>query len=175
VAVRTVVRHGDADMTSTEFIPGGYRYLPGVFQYSAGVAALPGFRIERVVFPEPAPLLEGFRRAEEIIWTAGRPLTAFCACELRSPAPFSEAAFGSFNELYVGLLTEWGLIVDGANPVARSNVCPELSPPAEPVLYAFCYASQAESSAPPAFVISGSGEVSEAKPATATTSSDQEM
>jgi hypothetical protein len=147
----------------TEFPPGGYQYLPGVFQYSAGVAALPGFRIERVVFHEPAPLLEGFRHAEEIIRTAERPLTAFCACELRSPAPFSEAAFRSFNQLYVGLLTEWGLIVDGANPVARSNVCPELFPPAEPVLYAFCFTARAESSVLPSFVISGSGEVPEGR------------
>jgi len=109
-------------MTSREFVPGGYRYLPGVFQYSAGVAALAGFHIERIVFHEPAPLLDGFRRAEAIMRAAGRPPIAFCACELRSPAPFSELGFRSFNELYVGLLARWGLIVDGANPVARSNV-----------------------------------------------------
>src|SRR3954452_19382489 len=42
----------------------------------------------------------------------------------------------SFNEMYVGLLTRWRLIVGRTNPVARSNLCPELSPPAEPVLYA---------------------------------------
>src|SRR5215210_7609993 len=96
------------DVISTEFLPGGYRYLPGVYQYSAGGAALPGFRIDRVVFHEPPPLLEGFRRVEEIIRTAERPVTAFCACELRSPAPFSEPAFRSFNQLYVSLLTEWG-------------------------------------------------------------------
>jgi hypothetical protein len=150
-------------MTSAEFIPGGYRYLPGVFQYSAGVAALPGFRIERVVFHEQPPLLDGFRRAEEIIRTAGRPLTAFCACELRSPVPFSEPAFRSFNELYVGLLAQWGLVVDGANPVARSNVCPQLFPPSEPVLHAFCLAARADSAGPTSFVISGSGEVPEGK------------
>jgi hypothetical protein len=147
----------------TEFLSGGYCYLPGVFQYSAGVAALPGFCIERVAFHEPAPLLEGFRRAEEFIQAAGRPLTAFCACELRSPAPFSEPAFRSFNEHYVGLLIQWGLIVDGANPVARSNVCPEFFVADEPVLYAFSYVTQAEPSAPPSFVISGSGEVPEGK------------
>ena len=58
-------------MTSTEFIRGGYRYLSGVFEYSARVAALPGFCIERVVFHKPAPLLNGFRRAEEIIGRDG--------------------------------------------------------------------------------------------------------
>ena len=30
------------------FAAGGYRYVKGVFQYSAGVAAEPGFEIERV-------------------------------------------------------------------------------------------------------------------------------
>jgi hypothetical protein len=148
---------------ATEFLSGGYRYLPGVFQYSAGVAALPGFRIDRVAFQKPAPLRDGFRLAEEIITAAGRPPTAFCSCELRSPAPFSESAFRSFNESYVGLLARWRLIVDGANPVARSNVCPEFFPPDEPVLYAFCYTAHAEPSASTSFVISGSGEVPEGK------------
>ena len=34
------------------FAPGGYRFIPAVFQYSGGVAAEPGFRIERVTFPQ---------------------------------------------------------------------------------------------------------------------------
>jgi hypothetical protein len=149
-------------MAATEFRPGGYRYLPGVFQYSAGVAALAGFEIARVTFRKAPPLHEGFRAAEEIIKSAGRPLTAFCACELRSPGQFSELAFRAFNESYVEVLDEWGVIVDGANPVARSNVCPEIAPPSEPVMYAFCYTVAADT-ATPTFVIAGSGEVPEGK------------
>ena len=30
----------------------GFRFVPGVFQYSAGVAALPGFRLERARFAD---------------------------------------------------------------------------------------------------------------------------
>lgn len=30
-----------------DFQEGGYRYIKAVFQYSGGVAALPGFEIER--------------------------------------------------------------------------------------------------------------------------------
>src|SRR3546814_1247734 len=60
---------------ATVFEPGGYAYLPGVFQYSAGVAALPGFRIERVCFPAPIPLADGFEWIAETIQAAGRPLT----------------------------------------------------------------------------------------------------
>ena len=50
----------------------GYRFMPGVSQYSCGVGALPGFAIERVRFSEPVPLKAGFARIAEII-KAGRP------------------------------------------------------------------------------------------------------
>jgi len=45
-----------------DFLPGNYRCIPGVFQYSAGVAALPGYEILRVRFREPVPLARGFER-----------------------------------------------------------------------------------------------------------------
>src|SRR3978361_1797088 len=100
----------------------GYRYIPGPFQYSAGVAALPGFAIERVRFANPGPVAEGFRRIEAFLTEAALPLTAFCACELRSPAPFTDAGFIAFNRVYVGTLERWGIFADDRNPVARSNV-----------------------------------------------------
>ena len=79
----------------------GYRFMPGVSQYSCGVAALPGFALERVRFAEVVPLARGFEKIAEIIKAAGRPLTAFAACELRSPAPFTEAGFqGLQRHLY---------------------------------------------------------------------------
>lgn len=151
-------------MTTKVFAPGGYRYIPAVFQYSGGVAAEPGFRIERVRFHEPVPLEEGFRRIERLITEAGRPLTSFCACELRSPAPFTEAGFIAFNEIYVGTLAKWGVYDEGTrtNPVARSNVCPELRKPAEPSFHAFCY-TVPEPAAKPTFVVAGSGEAPEGK------------
>jgi len=83
--------------TSAVFAAGGYRYIPAVFQYSGGVAAEAGFRIERVRFRHPLPLARGFERVAEIISARGRPLSAFCACELRSPAPFTDAGFRAFN------------------------------------------------------------------------------
>lgn len=150
-------------MSSTNaFAPGNYRFIPGVFQYSAGVVADPGYRIERVRFARPVPLAEGFRRAEDIITAAGRPLTAFCACELRSPAPFDEAGFAAFNKVYVGTLTKWGVFDGTTNPVARSNVCPELDPPAEPSFHAFCYTVE-DKDASPSFVVAGSGEAPEGR------------
>src|SRR6266567_3654070 len=94
-------------MTAThEFAPGGYRFIPGVFPYSGGVAALPGHAIERVRFHTPVPLAEGFAKIRKILAARGQPLTALCACELRSPAPFTEAGFPAFNKVYVGVLAE---------------------------------------------------------------------
>src|SRR4051812_22071798 len=86
----------------------GYRYIPGPFQYSAGVAALPGFAIERVRFANVVPLQEGFKRIERFLAAAGVPLTAFCACELRSPGQFTDAGFTAFNRVYVGTLGTLG-------------------------------------------------------------------
>jgi hypothetical protein len=121
------------------FEAGGYRYLRGVFQYSAGVAAEPGFNIERAWLAHPLPLAEGFAAIESHLRSRGRPLAALCACELRSPAPFSEDGFEQFNRSYVGTLERWGIYRDGENPIARTNVCPVLKPPSVPVLAAFSY------------------------------------
>jgi hypothetical protein len=140
----------------------GFRYVPGVYQYSAGVAAEPGFRIERVRFAEPVPMAAGFARIAEVLAASGQPKTAFCACEMRSPAPFTEQGFFEFNKVYGAVLTEWGIFLDGQNPVARSNVCPEIAPPAEPGFHAFSFVVP-DADAPPSFVVAGSGESQEGK------------
>jgi hypothetical protein len=142
------------------FEPGGYRFIKGVFQYSAGVAAMPGYRLVRVRFHTPVPLAAGFAGVRAVIEAAGRPLTAFAACELRSPAPFTEEGFRAFNEIYVGTLERWGIFDGTLNPVARSNVCPEIAPPAEPSFHAFAY-TEAAPQAAPSCAIAGSGEAEE--------------
>lgn len=146
--------------TPVDFSSGGYRYIPGVFQYSGGVAALPGYQIRRVRFRSPMPLVQGFERIERIITDEGRPLTAFCACELRSPAPFTDQGFRAFNEVYVVTLGKWELYDGKVNPVARSNVCPQIAPPAEPSFHAFSFTVPSAGS-DPSFVVSGSGEAME--------------
>ena len=143
------------------FAPGGYRYIRGRFQYSGGVAAEPGYRIERVRFRRLVPLEAGFRRIEAHLEAAGRPMTAFCACELRSPGQFSEEGFVAFNRAYVGTLERWGIFRDEENPVARSNVCPEADPPAEPGFHAFCFTVPDDGGQAGTFVIAGSGEAPE--------------
>jgi hypothetical protein len=147
---------------TTKFTEGGYRYVPGVFQYSAGVAAEPGFEIRRARFREPVPIAEGFKRIAAHLQSVGRPVQAFCACELRSPEPFTEAGFTAFNKVYVGTLEQWGIYRDGVNPIARSNVCPEIDRPKEPSFYAFSYTVPAAPGGN-TFVVAGSAEAPEGK------------
>ncbi len=148
--------------TTIERPEAGYRFIPAVFQYSGGVAALPGWRLERARFADPVPLAEGFGRIAAHLGALGLPLTAFCACELRSPAPFTEDGFREFNAAYAKVLGEWGVLTDGHNPVARSNVCPEMGPPPMPGFHAFSYAVP-DAAAAPGFVVAGSGESAEGK------------
>ena len=139
------------------FEPGGYRYIKGVFQYSGGVAAQPGYAIERVRLLEPVLLAEGFELIEAHLESIGRPTTAFCACELRSPEPFTEQGFIDFNRQYVQTLERWGIFKNDNNPVARTNVCPEYDKPAGPSLHAFSY-TVLEQRDRGSFIVAGGGE-----------------
>lgn len=147
-------------MTSRILAAGGYRYIPAVSQYSAGVAAETGFRIERARFSRIVPMREGFELIEQALAAAGRPTAAFCACELRSPKPFTEVEFREFNAVYVDALRRWGLLDALDNPVARSNVCPQIDPPSEPGFHAFSY-TVADPGAQRSFVVAGSAEAPE--------------
>jgi hypothetical protein len=126
------------------------------------VAALDGYRIERVEFAQPLPLVAGFAWIERYLGEQGVPLVAFCACELRSPAQFTDAGFIAFNREYTGTLLRWGVMQNAEdNPVARSNVIPDLHKPAEPSFFAFCFARR-WAGASGSFVIAGSGEAGDA-------------
>lgn len=141
-----------------DYEKGGYRYIKGLFQYSAGVAALPGYQIERIRFANPLPLTQGFAAIKSHLEEIGRPVDAFCACELRSPAPFDDEGFRDFNRNYIKPLEEWGIVKNDDNPIARSNVCPKVDPPSEPVFYAFSYTVPASNPSRGSFVIAGSAE-----------------
>jgi hypothetical protein len=144
----------------TDYTPGGYRFLPAISAYSAGVAAAPGFAILHVRLLRPVAWKKGFESIDRHLRSAGRTPHALCAVALRSPQPFSFAGFKEFNAQYVEVLREWGIVRDGVNPVARTNVAPEVSPPAEPSLYSFAYTVPA-AGAPVSFVVAGAGEIPE--------------
>src|SRR5919197_3812631 len=140
------------------FKPGGYRYIKAGFQFSSGVAAQPGFAIERARLARPVPLTAGFAAVEAHLAALGRPSTAFATCELRSAEPVTEQGFEDFNREYVKTLERWGIYRDERNPVARTNVCPQYDKPREPVLYAFSYTVPAHSRRG-SFIVAGGAEV----------------
>ena len=137
---------------------GGYDFLEGVFPYSQGVVARTGYALERARFARPVPVAAAFDAIAAHLAALGRPKTALCAAELRSPRPFSFDGFREFNRGYVGVLERWGLYRDGLNPVARSNVAPDVAPPGEPCFHAFCYTVPSPGGAARDFVVAGSGE-----------------
>ncbi len=142
------------------FAPGNYRYVKAVFQYSSGVAAEPGYEIERARFMKPVPIPEAYAAVEAHLKALGRPTTAFCQCELRSPEPFTAQGFFDFNKVYVQTLDRWGIYKDGdplMNPVARTNVCPMYDKPATPSMYAFSYTVPTKSKRP-TFILAGGGD-----------------
>lgn len=140
---------------------GNYRFLPGIAPYSCGVVSQDGFEIIHVVVQKPAPWRAGFDRVAAHLGGEGRPKTALCAMELRSPAPFTFPGFAAFNGEYAAVLKEWGVFVNGLNPVARTNVAPVIRPPSEPLLYGFSYTRPCAIALPPTFVVAGAGELPE--------------
>ena len=149
-------------MTSQLFAAGNYRFAPTPANspYSAGVVAEPGYEIIRATLSRWLPWREGLAFVDRHLASLGRPRAALCAVELRCAEPYPPGGWigsGSFNQSYVDFLTGWGLAIDGAIPVARTNVAPGINPPTEQVLHAFSY-TVVSPSASPTFVVSGGAE-----------------
>ena len=140
----------------------GYFFLSGIAPYSSGVAAMPGYEIVHVIMRNPPPYRKGFDFIHNHLAALGRPRHALCAIQLRIPRAFSFEGFYEFNQGYLDILEEWDLPLNGVNPVARTNVAPEVGPPGEAVLYAFSYTAPLENdNQPPTFIIAGAGELRE--------------
>ena len=146
------------------FKEGGYRYLPSVFQYSAGIAAEPGFQLVQARFRSLIPINDAFICIANHLKKIGRPLTAFAHCELRSPKQFDDQGFIDFNRKYVSTLGQWGIYQAESkecsfiSPVARTNVCPEYFGPTEVAMYSFAYTVPNSSDSPGGFILSGGGD-----------------
>lgn len=141
---------------------GGYRFLTGIAPYSSGVLAAPGYEIVHVILRAPLPYQLGFELIERYLAEQGRPRAALCGVELRAPEPWSFEGFASFNADYQRLLAAWELLIDGHNPLARTNVAPRVAAPSRPALYAFSYSMPSTAPDLPAtFVIAGAGELPE--------------
>jgi hypothetical protein len=139
---------------------GNYRYLAGIPAFSSGVVAMPGFEIVHVTLAAPVPWREGFKRIEAHLGQVGRPRTALCGIMLRIPRPFSFDGFDDFNEGYRTVLADWKILLNGENPIPRTNVAPMIAAPPEPSLYAFDYTIPGQT-AQPTFIVAGAGEMKE--------------
>ena len=135
-----------------------YRFLPGIRAFSSGVVATAGWEIVHVTLAAPRPWRDGFGLIERHLRDQGRPRTALCGIELRSPKPFTFDGFNEFNEGYRSVLAEWKILVGDDNPIPRTNVAPIVGAPAEPSLYAFSYTTPGTTAAP-TFVVAGAGEM----------------
>ena len=139
---------------------GGYSFLRGIAPYSAGAVADAGFQIVHVRFAAPVQFAQGFQRVRDHLTAAGRPLQALCGMELRSPKPFTFQGFADFNANYIEVLKQWDIFLDGMNPVARTNIAPEIGAPSVPSLYGFSYTAPATVTTK-TFVVAGAGELPE--------------
>lgn len=148
-------------MPLTEHPVGNYRFLPGIAPYSCGVVSTPGFEIIHVALRRPIPYRQGFEQIEAYLRKQGRPKAALSGVELRSPTPFNFAGFAAFNAEYAAILKDWGLFVDGVNPVARTNVAPVLFPPTEPSLFGFSFTNPYPNDTQTTYVVAGAGELPE--------------
>jgi len=137
---------------------GGFRFLHGIAPYSSGAVAIEGCQVAHVTFSPAPPYRKGFEEIDRHLRKRGRPPEALCGIELRSPRPFTFAGFNEFNQRYLELLERRGILAGGLNPVARTNVAPEIDPPREVSLYGFSYTEAARAGAA-TFVVAGGGEL----------------
>jgi hypothetical protein len=137
---------------------GNFQFLKGIGPFSSGVVAHPGYEIVHATFHPLPPLQRGFELIERHLHRSQRPLKALCGMELRIPQPLSRQAFNEFNQPYINKLAGWNLLIDGLNPVARTNVALVVNPVPEPSVYGFSYTRPAQHEGA-TFVVSGAPEV----------------
>src|SRR5262249_16602731 len=139
---------------------GNYKFLRGAgVPFSAGALADPGFEIVHSRLKPLGRLSNGFELIERQLRAGGRPLNAVCGNEPRIPGAFARAGLEAFNRDYLERITALGVIIDGLNPIARTNVAPAAVPIAESSLYGFYYTVPARSSERPDFVLAGAPEM----------------
>ena len=137
---------------------GNFTFIRGIGPFSAGVRAHPGFAIVHAAFRPFVPLVSGYNRIERHLRELTRPIAALCGMQLRIPRPLSRDGFEEFNRPYIAKLRGWGLEIDGANPVTRTNVALEVGAVTEPALAGFFYTTPTPQNAP-SWVLSGVPEI----------------
>lgn len=131
-----------------ENVGGNYSFIRGGEAYAFGVRAHPGFAIVYAMRHPLVPLERGYQLIEKHLQSKSRPLAALCGIHLRIPQALSRDGFEQFNRPYLARLRAWGVEVEGANPIARTNVAPAADPVTEPMLAGFFYSTPLSTAAP---------------------------
>ena len=138
---------------------GSYRFLPAITAYSAGFAATDGYEITALRLLECPTLSIAFERIDAEINKRGLPATALAGLQLRSPGAFTFEGFAQFNDEYRQLLIDRSLIIDGVNPISRTNVIPIHQQPSAPSIAVAFIVSPTHGRGGSDFVVAGAGEV----------------
>jgi len=145
-------------MTICDHPTGAYRWVPGIEPYSGGVIATDGFEVMHLALDAPVEWTQGFGIVGEWLTAAGLSRSALVGVELRCPEPHSFDGFADFNRAYRQLLDDWRLLLDGDNPVARTNVAPVHGSPADTLLHGVSVVRPAEVGRP-TFTVAGAGDL----------------
>lgn len=139
---------------------GSFRFLPAISAYSAGFACSDGYEITAIRLLDCPTLAIGFERIDEEIKKRGLTSAALAGLHLRSPGAFGFEEFAQFNDEYCQLLIERNLIIDGVNPVSRTNVIPIHQGPAVPTIAIAFLVGPSLGRGGSDFVVAGAGEIS---------------
>lgn len=138
---------------------GSFRFLPAISTYSAGFAANDGFEITALRLHDCPTLAKGFESVDKEIHRRGLDPTALAGLQLRSPGAFSFEEFAVFNDEYRESLIRRGLIIDGVNPISRTNVIPIDQGPAFPTIAVAFIVHPSQGQGGSDFIVAGAGEV----------------
>ena len=148
-----------ASLQSVAHPSGSHRYLPAISPYSAGFAANPGYAITALEFTQTNSIQEGFLAIDRELEKRNLPPSALAGLHLRSPGAFSFAAFKEFNDEYNSLLHQRSLIINGINPISRTNVIPISNGPSQPIIHSAFIVHPTTSVGGKDFVVAGAGEI----------------
>jgi hypothetical protein len=138
---------------------GTYRFYPAISAYSAGFAVAAGYEITALRLLNCTSLVDGFSRIDAEISRRGLSSASLAGLQLRSPGAFSFDEFANFNAQYIKLLSDRSIILNGVNPVSRTNVIPVQKGPPEPIIKIAFIVHPSRGVGGSDFVIAGAGEV----------------
>lgn len=144
---------------ATEHPAGSHRFLPAISPYSAGFAANPGYAITALTLRNSRTLEGGFLAIDKELVRRALPPSALAGLQLRSPGAFSFDAFQEFNLAYNALLNQRNLILDGVNPISRTNVIPMHDGPDQPIIEVAFIVHPTSDNGGTDFVVAGAGEI----------------